>query len=110
MLERFIEQKLRRAVIAVGGLCPKFISPGMDGMPDRLILLPGGRVAFVELKAPNKVPRPLQAQRHAQLRDLGFSVFVIDDPVQIPQILSLLMAKPRKKKKDSDPAAPDKEP
>ena len=110
MLERFIEQKLRRAVVAAGGMCPKFVSPGMDGMPDRLLLLPGGRLAFVELKAPGKAPRPLQAQRHAQLRDLGFSVFVIDDPDQIPQMLSLLTAKPRKKKKDSAPAVPDQEP
>ena len=110
MLERFIEQKRRRAVVAAGGLCPKFISPGMDGMPDRLILLPGGRVAFVELKAPGKAPRPLQVQRHAQLRDLGFSVFVIDDPAQIPAMLSMLCKPKTKKKKDSAPDAPDQSP
>ena len=110
MLERFIEQKLRRAVVAAGGLCPKFVSPGMDGMPDRLLLLPGGRVAFVELKAPGKAPRPLQVQRHAQLRDLGFSVFVIDDPAQIPAMLSMLCKPKTKKKKGSAPAAPDEEP
>ena len=63
MLEKEIEQKLVRAVKAAGGICPKFVSPGMDGMPDRLILMPGGHMAFAELKAPGKKPRPLQLHR-----------------------------------------------
>ena len=98
MLERFIEQKLVARVKREGGLCPKFVSPGSDGWPDRLVLMPGGKIAFVELKATGEKPRPLQLQRHAQLRDLGFSVFVIDEPVQIPQVLELLKAKTRRKK------------
>ena len=99
MLERFIEQKLVARVKREGGLCPKFVSPGSDGWPDRLVLMPGGRLAFVELKAPQGRLRPIQVQRHAQLRDLGFSVFVINDPNQIPEMLSLLSAKTRRKKK-----------
>lgn len=59
MREKLIEQKLVKAVKAAGGLCPKFVSPGMAGMPDRLVLLPGSRLAFVEVKAPGKKPRPL---------------------------------------------------
>lgn len=51
MREKFIEQRLVREVKACGGICPKFVSPGMDGMPDRLSLLPDGRMAFVEVKA-----------------------------------------------------------
>lgn len=47
----------------MGGLAPKFTSPGFDGVPDRLILLPGGKVAFIELKAPGKTLRPLQVRR-----------------------------------------------
>lgn len=63
--EKQIEQKLVRAVMAMGGLCPKLVSPGMDGMPDRMVLLPGGRMAFAELKAPGRKPRPLQLRRMA---------------------------------------------
>ena len=96
MRERTIEHKLRLAVAAAGGMCPKFVSPGMDGMPDRLILLPGRRLAFVELKAPGKNPRPLQVARHTQLRNLGFSVFVIDDPEQIPKMLNMLLIRPQR--------------
>ena len=82
MLEKEIERKLVNAVRNAGGMCPKYVSPGMDGMPDRLVLMPGGRLAFVETKAPGKKPRPLQLHRHAQLRALGFDVFVVDKPEQ----------------------------
>ena len=102
MLERFIEQKLVARVKREGGLCPKFVSPGSDGWPDRLVLMPGGKIAFVELKAPQGKLRPIQVQRHAQLRDLGFLVYVINDPAQIPEVLELLKAKTRKKKKTDD--------
>jgi len=87
MREKQIEQKLVKAVKAAGGLCPKFVSPGMDGMPDRLVLLPGARLAFVEVKAPGKKPRLLQLHRHEQLRQLGFRVAVLDHPDQISGIL-----------------------
>lgn len=90
MREKTIESKLVKAVQDLGGMCPKFVSPGTDGMPDRLVLLPGGRLAFVELKAPGKEPRPLQLLRHAQLRRLGFDAFVLDDPADIPRLLSLI--------------------
>ena len=87
MREKQVEQKLIKAVKDVGGMCPKLVSPGTDGMPDRLVLLPGCRIAFVEVKAPGKTPRPLQVMRHRQLRALGFPVFVLDDRSQIPHIL-----------------------
>ena len=98
MLEKFIEQKLVGLVRREGGLCPKFVSPGSDGWPDRIVLMPGGKLAFVELKAPQGRLRPIQVQRHAQLRDLGFLVYVINDPAQIPEVLELLKAKTRRKK------------
>ena len=87
MREKETERKLVRAVKRVGGICPKFVSPGMDGMPDRMILLPGGKIGFVEAKAPGRKPRILQVRRHRQLRNLGFPVFILDDPEQIPSIL-----------------------
>ena len=90
MKEKQIEQKLVRAVRAMGGLCPKLVSPGMDGMPDRLVLLPGGRMAFAELKAPGRKPRPLQLRRMAQLSRLGFRVYVIDGPKQIDEVLQII--------------------
>ncbi len=87
MREKTIETKLVQAVRAKGGLAPKFTSPGFDGVPDRLVLLPGGKVAFIELKAPGKTLRPLQVRRKRQLEALGFSVYCIDRPEQIETVL-----------------------
>ena len=68
MREKKIETKLSEAVRRRGGLAPKFTSPGFDGMPDRIVLMPGGHMAFVEVKAPGKKPRPLQAAWRAFLQ------------------------------------------
>ena len=87
MREKIIEKELARAVKGKGGIAPKFTSPGFYGMPDRLILLPGGRMGFVELKAPGKKPRALQEARHKLLRRLGFKVYVIDEINQIDSVL-----------------------
>lgn len=92
MREKQIEQKLVKAVRAAGGVCPKLVSPGTGGMPDRMVLLPKGRIGFVEVKAPGETPRPLQTHRHRQLRALGFPVFVLDDPEKIPWILEEVSA------------------
>ena len=87
MREKTVEQRLVKAVKNRGGICPKLVCPGFDGMPDRLVLLPDGKVGFVEVKAPGKVPRPLQAQRHRLLRELGFRVYILDDQRQIGGII-----------------------
>lgn len=87
MREKTIEQHLVKAVKNSGGIAPKLVSPGFDGMPDRLVLLPGGKIGFVEVKPPGKEPRPLQVARHGLLRRLGFKVYVLDDPEQIGGIL-----------------------
>ena len=86
MREKTIEGKLVKAVKIMGGLAPKFVSPGLDGVPDRLVLLPGGKIAFIELKAPGKELRPLQVRRKRQLESLGFLVYCIDRPEQIGAI------------------------
>ena len=83
MKEKTIEAKLVTAAKRLGGLALKFISPGLDGVPDRLVLLPGCRLAFIELKAPGKRLRPLQERHKRQLEALGFRVFVIDSTEQI---------------------------
>lgn len=88
MREKAIESKLVKAVKSMGGLAPKFVCPGLDGVPDRLVLLPGGNMAFIELKAPGETMRPLQVRRKRQLESLGFSVYCIDTPEQIGGILS----------------------
>ncbi len=90
MKETEIEKKLVRTVKTKGGIAPKFVSPGMAGMPDRLVLLPGGVFAFAELKAPGMKPRPLQLARHRMLMSLGFKVYVIDGIEQIDEVLNEL--------------------
>lgn len=87
MSEKTTEQKLVKAVKAKGGLAPKFVSPGFDGVPDRIVLLPRGRIAFIELKAKGRKMRPLQVRRKRQLESLGFLVYCIDSPDQIGGIL-----------------------
>lgn len=92
MLEKQIENKLTTAVKKAGGIAPKFVSPSLAGMPDRLVLLPDGVFAFVELKAPGESPRPLQKARHRKLRSLGFKVYVIDSTDGIGGMLHELLS------------------
>ena len=92
MRERQIEQKLVKAVKATGGIAPKLTSPGFDGMPDRMVLMPGGCIGFVEVKAPGEKPRPLQLSRHRLLRRLGFKVYVLDGEEQIGGIIDDIRA------------------
>lgn len=92
MREKTVEQKLTRAVQCRDGLALKFLSPGWDGAPDRLVLLPHGRCAFVELKAPGKRMRPLQLRRKRQLERLGFQTYCIDHPDQIGGVLDEIQA------------------
>ena len=92
MREREVERRLVTAVKKLGGLAPKFTSPGLDGVPDRLVLLPDGRLAFVEVKAPGQKMRPLQLLRKRQLEELGFRVYCIDRPEQIGGVLDEIHA------------------
>ncbi len=87
MKENELERKFVAEIKKNKGFALKFISPGYDGMPDRLVLLPNGVIAFVELKATGCKPRPLQLSRHGMLRSLGFKVFVLDDVGCIQKII-----------------------
>ncbi len=87
MREKIIEQKLVSEVKARGGICPKWVSPGFEGVPDRLVFLPEGHFGMVEVKAPGQKPRPLQLSRHRLLRRLGFKVYVLDSVDEIKRVL-----------------------
>lgn len=79
MLEKEVERYLCRQVRdKLGGRALKFVSPGLNGVPDRIILMPGGRIAFVETKAPSKKLRKLQDYVCGMIADLGFDVRRID--------------------------------
>lgn len=90
MRESTIEAYLRDRVKELGGKAYKFVSPGNDGVPDRLVCLPGGRVVFAELKAPGKKPTRLQILQQEKLRLLGFLVFVIDSKTGVDEFIQLV--------------------
>ena len=87
MREKIIESRLVQEVQSRGGLGWKFTSPGTDGVPDRIVLMPGGKIAFVEVKAPGEKMRALQIRRKQQLERVGFSVYCLDSLEQIRPIL-----------------------
>ena len=87
MREKTIEQKLVAEVKKRGGICPKLVSPGFAGMPDRLVFLPGRHFGLVEVKAPGEKPRPLQISRHRLLKKLGFRTYILDGAEHIGGIL-----------------------
>lgn len=78
MNEKLIERKLRENVRKLGGIALKLVSPNHRGVPDRLVLMPGGKVSFAEIKTTGKKPTPLQVKSIEMLRELGFEVEVID--------------------------------
>lgn len=78
MRESTVEKYLCRRVDQLGGLCWKFVSPGLVGVPDRIVVMPGGRTFYVELKAPGRAPRASQVRRHNALRQRGALVLTLD--------------------------------
>ena len=92
MREKNIERKLVEAVKSRDGICPKWVSPGFDGVPDRLVFLPGRHFGMVEVKAPGERPRALQTSRHRLLARLGFPTYILDGEEQIGGILDEIQA------------------
>ena len=90
MLESKIEKKLTELVRNCGGKSLKFVSPGNAGVPDRIVLMPHGRLHFVELKAPGEKPRPLQVAVHEEFKALGFTVLVIDSLTGVQEFIQQL--------------------
>ena len=88
MLEKDLEYKLRNEIQGLGGECPKWVSPGCTGVPDRIVLMQDGRIAFVEMKAPGKKERPRQKVVQQRLRGLGFKVFSsVDSKARIDEVV-----------------------
>lgn len=87
MLEKDIERKLVTGVHKLGGAAYKFVSPGQDGVPDRLVVLPGGRIIFVELKTVRGKPSSLQIVQQRRLKALGCDVRMLYGPDQIDEFL-----------------------
>lgn len=88
MRERDIENYLRNQVKQIGGVAYKFESPGNAGVPDRLVLLPRGRVQFVELKATGKKPTALQLAQHRKMNHLDFHVLVMDSKDKVDEFIA----------------------
>ena len=86
-MEKDIEKKFTKAIRHVDGIALKLVSPSFNGIPDRLVLMPNGKIGFVEIKDKGKKPRALQTSRHNMLRQLGFKVFVLDDVDDIEKII-----------------------
>ena len=88
MREKTVEQALVKAVKSMGGRAYKFVSPGASGVPDRIVMFPGGCIGFVEVKAPGKELRELQKISFMKLRAWGFKVFLLDGVDQIDAIIA----------------------
>lgn len=83
MREKRIEEKLRKAIAAHGELCYKFVSPGNAGVPDRLVVLPDGRVIFVELKTAQGKLSALQRRQIDRMRARHLDVRVLSGPAAV---------------------------
>jgi hypothetical protein len=90
MNEKLIEKKLREQVKKLGGLAVKFFVLSFTGFPDRIVLMPGAKIWFVELKSTGKKPSPRQGVVIAFLRKLGFAVWVIDDEIGLNEFFKQL--------------------
>lgn len=93
MRETALERRLVREVERIGGAAPKWVSPGNRGVPDRIVILPGGRTVYVEMKAPGKPLHPLQERWARKLRKLGHEHFKIDSDEDIDRFISEVMPK-----------------
>jgi len=89
--EKDIEQYFRMQLNRCGAMALKFVSPGMAGVPDRIVLIPGGRVAFAEIKAPGKKPRPLQKAVFDRMARLGHQVYLIDSRQAVADFIQEVM-------------------
>ena len=88
MLEKEIEKYLRKEVIKAGGVSYKFVSPGVVGVPDRIVLFPGGTLIFIEVKSPGKSLKPTQLVQKEILNSMGRAVHIIDSFEQVDDLIA----------------------
>lgn len=88
--EAQIERKLVAAVRSTGGMCLKWSSPGTAGVPDRICLMPDGRVLFVEVKTPTGRLSSVQVAMHRRMSAIGHSVAVVRSVAEINELLEIV--------------------
>ena len=88
--EKDLEARLRKEIEELGGMALKLSSQMHRGLPDRLILMPGGLTFFAEIKSTGERPTRLQKHCHQQLRELGFEVYVIDRTTELEKAVCLI--------------------
>lgn len=91
--EKLVERKLAEAIKANGGMCIKLLCDNLLGLPDRMVLMPPGRISFVELKTTGQKPRRIQVFMHNKLRNLGFRVEVIDSVEGVTKFINDIVEK-----------------
>lgn len=88
-----IEAYLREEAKKLNWWAPKWVSPGNNGVPDRILFIPDRRITFIETKAPGKKPSPDQRAQHQRMEKLGWDVRVIDSKEKVDQLLQELIQK-----------------
>ena len=96
--EKVIERKLVEAVKANGGMCIKLLCDNLLGLPDRMVLMPHSKIAFVELKTTGQKPRRIQVFMHNKLRNIGFRVEVIDTVEGVNNLVEDIMLNNERRK------------
>lgn len=90
MNEKLIERKLREKVKSKGGIALKLYSAYHTGLPDRLVLMPGGKARFAEIKTTGKKPTALQVKAIKELQEMGFDAEVIDNQEKLEHFINTL--------------------
>ena len=88
--EKVFERELSKFVEESGGMAVKLLSQFIKGLPDRMFLLPGGVVVFVEFKSAGKKPTKIQSYIHAKIQALGFLVYVVDSVESYEEVKGLI--------------------
>lgn len=85
--EKDVEKYLAEQVDAAGGLCRKYVSPGVRGVPDRICIMPGGKTIYVELKSEGEEPTPHQVREHQRMELRHHQVYIIDTKAKVEELL-----------------------
>ena len=111
MRESQVEKHLAKRVAALGGLCWKFVSPNLRGVPDRIVVMPEGRVFFVELKAPGELPKEIERNLGINDKILRYLVIKLEEKKQSvkPRPVRAMVSAPVAEATEAPAAASDEE-